>query len=102
MKENIKELIYSIASGDAVRGEDLFNEIMASKAAAAVDDMQIAVAQSMFNEPMDEDAYADFIAKGGKVKEGKPKGKAKFGAMNKDVAKRMGAKLEDVEVPETK
>lgn len=50
MEEQIKDLIYSIASGDALETEQKLNSIMSQKAMVALDDMRTAVAQRMFNQ----------------------------------------------------
>lgn len=119
MKESIKDLIIAVAAGDAVQSEELFNNIMNAKAEEQLNDWQVNIAQTMFNPvsedaefesledlsedveeiteeeaaELSEDAMADFLAKGGKIKTGKTPKSAKFDSMNKDVTKRMGAKL---------
>lgn len=50
MEEQIKDLIYSIASGDSVETENKLNAIMSQKAMAALDDMRVNVANSMFTQ----------------------------------------------------
>jgi hypothetical protein len=50
MEEQIKDLIYSIASGDAVETENKLNAIMSQKAMAALDDMRVNVSNSMFTQ----------------------------------------------------
>lgn len=50
MKDEIKDLIYSIASGNASETEDRLNSIMSTKTMAALDDMRIEVSQAMFNQ----------------------------------------------------
>ena len=50
MEEQIKDLIYSIASGNASETEDLLNNIMSHKAMTALDDMRVNVANSMFTQ----------------------------------------------------
>jgi|688.fasta_scaffold766239_3 hypothetical protein len=50
MENQIKDLIYSIASGDAAETENKLNAIMSQKAMAALDDMRINVSNSMFSQ----------------------------------------------------
>lgn len=50
MKDEIKDLIYSIANGNASDSEDLLNSIMAQKAVSGLDAFRIEVAKSMFSE----------------------------------------------------
>jgi hypothetical protein len=61
MKDQIRNLIYSIAAGDSVQSEELFNDIMATKAAESVDNMQVAIAQTMFT-PVEESEALDEIS----------------------------------------
>lgn len=51
MKDEIKNLIQSIASGNAAESEEMLNGIMAQKAVTALDDMRMEVAKSMFTQP---------------------------------------------------
>ena len=51
MQDEIKDLIYSIAAGNAVEIESSFNHIMSAKAVEAMDDMRIEVAKNMFTTP---------------------------------------------------
>lgn len=50
MENQIKDLIYSIAAGNALETEEKLNAIMSQKAAVALDDMRTNIAQSMFNK----------------------------------------------------
>jgi hypothetical protein len=50
MNDQIKDLIYSIASGDAAETENKLTAIMSQKAMAALDDMRVNVASSMFSQ----------------------------------------------------
>ena len=47
---SVKDLINAIASGSAVETEQVFNQVMAEKISARLDDMRVGVAQSMFSE----------------------------------------------------
>lgn len=51
MKEEIKDLIFSITSGNAAETEDRLNSIMAQKVVSALDDFRVEVARDMFNQP---------------------------------------------------
>ena len=51
MKEEIKDLIQSIVSGNAADSEERLNSIMAQKAVSGLDDMRMEVAKSMFTQP---------------------------------------------------
>ena len=56
MKAEIKDLIYSIANGNANETEEQLNSIMSNKAMAALDNMRVEVSKTMFNqkEPAEE------------------------------------------------
>lgn len=47
---SVKDLINAIASGSAIETEQAFNQVMAEKISARLDDMRIEVAQNMFSE----------------------------------------------------
>jgi len=64
MHEDIKNLILSIAAGDAVEADTLFTSIMDAKAAEQVNDMQVNIAQTMFNPPVQEDAEFEGLEEG--------------------------------------
>lgn len=51
---SVKDLINAIASGSAVETEQTFNQVMAEKISARLDDMRIEVAQNMFKEHVGE------------------------------------------------
>ena len=51
MKDQIKDLIYSIANQDASSTEDMLNNILSQKAVEAIDARRVEVAQSMFTQP---------------------------------------------------
>lgn len=50
-KDMIRDLVYSIADGNAVEIENNFNAVMAQKVSAALDDYRVDVAKTMFNPP---------------------------------------------------
>lgn len=52
---SVKDLINAIASGSAIHTEQAFNQVMAEKISARLDDMRIEVAQNMFNEAASDD-----------------------------------------------
>jgi len=54
MKDEIKNLIQTIASGNAAESEEMLNSIMAQKAVTALDDMRMEVAKSMFTQPEEQ------------------------------------------------
>ena len=54
MKEEIMGLINAIVSKDAVAIEDNLNSVMAQKTMAAMDDMRVEVAKTMFTQPQEE------------------------------------------------
>lgn len=45
---SVKDLINAIASGSAIETQTTFNQVMAEKISARLDDMRVDVAQSMF------------------------------------------------------
>jgi hypothetical protein len=47
---SVKDLINAIASGSAIQTEQAFNQVMAEKISARLDDMRVEVAQNMFSE----------------------------------------------------
>ena len=51
MKEEIKDLIFSITSGNAAETEERLNGIMSQKVISALDDFRVEVARDMFNKP---------------------------------------------------
>jgi hypothetical protein len=51
MNENVIKLVDAIKSGDALATENAFADAMADKLAGKLDDMRVAVAQSMFAQP---------------------------------------------------
>ncbi|MHB8123745.1 MAG: hypothetical protein ACYDG4_16530 [Desulfuromonadaceae bacterium] len=55
MQEQIKDLIYSIAQGNASDIEHNINSIMAVKATEALDDLRVDVAKNMFNQQSSEE-----------------------------------------------
>jgi len=62
---SVKDLINAIASGSAVETEQAFNQVMAEKISARLDDMRVDVAQNMFQteaveETLDE-SYGDSL-----------------------------------------
>ena len=50
---SVKDLISAIASGSAINTENAFNQVMAEKISARLDDMRVEVAQSMFKEQVE-------------------------------------------------
>ena len=50
---SVKDLISAIASGSAIETENAFNQVMAEKISARLDDMRVEVAQSMFKEEVE-------------------------------------------------
>lgn len=55
MNDQIKDLIYSIAAGNALETEQKLNSIMSQKATVALDNMRTSVAQSMFNQEVQQE-----------------------------------------------
>lgn len=55
MNDQIKDLIYSIAAGNALETEQKLNSIMSQKATVALDNMRTNVAQSMFNQEVQQE-----------------------------------------------
>ena len=54
MNDEIKNLLQSIAAGNAVETEERLNSILSQKAVAALDNMRMEVASSMFNQIEEE------------------------------------------------
>lgn len=54
MQEEIKDLLYSIVSGEAAESQDKLNGIMMAKAANALDQLRIDTAKTMFNQQEEE------------------------------------------------
>jgi hypothetical protein len=54
MQEELKDLIYSMVQGNAAESQEMMNQIMSQKVGAALDDLRVNVAQSMFKEPEQE------------------------------------------------
>jgi len=50
-KDIIRDLVYSIADGNAIEIENNFNAVMAQKVSSALDDYRIDLAKTMFNPP---------------------------------------------------
>ena len=57
IKENIKDLITSIAEGDSVAIQDNFNAIMSAKIADQLDIMRASVASDMFRSSVVEESF---------------------------------------------
>lgn len=55
MEEQIKDLIYSIASGNALETEQKLDAIMSQKAMAALDDMRVNVAKTLFKQEAEQE-----------------------------------------------
>lgn len=50
MQEEIKDLLYSIVSGEAAESQDKLNNIMMAKAASALDQLRVDTSKTMFNK----------------------------------------------------
>jgi len=51
MNETVQNLVHAIRAGDALETENAFTLAMQEKLSAKLDDMRVAVAQGMFNQP---------------------------------------------------
>lgn len=56
---SVKDLISAIASGSAIDTQTTFNQVMAEKISARLDDMRIDVAQNMFATESVQDDSAE-------------------------------------------
>lgn len=50
MSDSVRDLVTAIAMGNAVETEQAFNNTMAEKISAKLDDMRVTIAQSMFKQ----------------------------------------------------
>lgn len=50
MSDSVRDLVAAIAMGNAVETEQAFNNTMAEKISAKLDDMRVTIAQSMFKQ----------------------------------------------------
>lgn len=112
---SVQDLISAIATGSAVETEQAFNQVMAEKIAARLEDMRVDVAQSMFkesvelteeqqidealNEVLSKDASAgewikDFVDSDNPKFEGKSKEKRKQMALAAYYAKQKNESIE--------
>lgn len=112
---SVQDLISAIATGSAVETEQAFNQVMAEKIAARLEDMRVDVAQSMFkesvelteeqqidealNEVLSKDASAgewikDFVDSDNPKFEGKSKDKRKQMALAAYYAKQKNESIE--------
>ena len=57
-------LIKAIAAGSATATEETFNQRMAEKVSASLDDMRQEVARTMFNSGVEEEAEAEVDTEG--------------------------------------
>lgn len=66
---SVKDLISAIASGSAIETENAFNQVMAEKISARLDDMRIDVAQNMFKEQVEVTEEAELTLEDYSVEE---------------------------------